>query len=113
MSGEAGRFCARSPRTGTNGSGSRADGRLAQTAAAQSWLFLEPTAEFLSQGQQSPLHPITGWADEASAGSQSIAPTRPQQNSLNESFIGRRRDELLDEMLFRSLPHVRIVLEAR
>ena len=41
-----------------------------------------------------------------------IAPGKPQQNGFNESFNGRLRDELLNETLFRSLPHARIVLEA-
>jgi hypothetical protein len=112
MSGEAGCFYA-SPRTGTNGSGSRADGRLAPAAAAHRRLSLEPAAGLLSQGRQVPPPAIPGWADEASLGSHSIAPSRPRQNSLNESFSGRRCDELLSETLFRSLPHVRIVLEAR
>src|SRR5580692_10965490 len=34
------------------------------------------------------------------------------QNAFAESFIGRVRDELLNEMLFRSLPHTRALLEA-
>jgi len=41
-----------------------------------------------------------------------IAPGKPQQNGFNESFNGRLRDELLNETLFRSLPHARAVLEA-
>jgi putative transposase len=41
-----------------------------------------------------------------------IAPGKPVQNAFAESFIGRLRDELLNETLFRSLPHVRAVLEA-
>ncbi|SFK70518.1 integrase core domain-containing protein, partial [Caulobacter sp. UNC279MFTsu5.1] len=40
-----------------------------------------------------------------------IAPGKPQQNGYNESFNGRLRDELLNETLFRSLPHARAVLE--
>ena len=35
---------------------------------------------------------------------------RPQQNGHNESFNGRLRDELLNETLFRSLPHARAVV---
>jgi putative transposase len=41
-----------------------------------------------------------------------IAPGKPVQNAFAESFIGRLRDELLNETLFRSLSHVRAVLEA-
>lgn len=54
---------------------------------------------------------ILGWADEASVGWHYIAPGKPQQNGFNESFNGRLRDELLNETLFRSLPHARVVLE--
>lgn len=39
-------------------------------------------------------------------------PGKPQQNGFIESFNGRLRDELLNETLFRSLPHARAVLEA-
>ena len=41
-----------------------------------------------------------------------MAPGKPQQNGYNESFNGRLRDELLNETLFRSLPHARAALEA-
>jgi len=41
-----------------------------------------------------------------------IAPGKPLQNAFIESFIGRLRDELLNETLFASLPHTRAVLEA-
>jgi putative transposase len=41
-----------------------------------------------------------------------IAPGKPVQNAFVESFNGRLRDELLNETLFRSLSHARIVLEA-
>jgi putative transposase len=34
------------------------------------------------------------------------------QNAFAESFIGRLRDELLNETLFRSLSHARAVLDA-
>ena len=55
---------------------------------------------------------ILGWADETGVGWHYIAPGKPQQNGYNESFNGRLRDELLNETLFRSLPHARAVLEA-
>jgi putative transposase len=55
---------------------------------------------------------ILGWADETSVGWHYIAPGKPQQNGFIESFNGRLRDELLNETLFRSLPHARAVLEA-
>jgi putative transposase len=55
---------------------------------------------------------ILAWADDAGVAWHYIAPGKPQQNGLNESFNGRLRDELLNETLFRSLPHARVVLEA-
>ena len=54
---------------------------------------------------------ILGWADETGVGWHYIAPGKPQQNGYNESFNGRLRDELLNETLFRSLPHARAALE--
>jgi len=54
---------------------------------------------------------ILDWADDAGVGWHYIAPGKPQQNGFNESFNGRLRDELLNETLFRSLPHARAVLE--
>lgn len=54
---------------------------------------------------------ILSWADETGVGWHYIAPGKPQQNGMNESFNGRLRDELLNETLFRSLSHARAVLE--
>ena len=54
---------------------------------------------------------ILAWADDAGVSWHYIAPGKPQQNGFNESFNGRLRDELLNETLFRSLPHARAVLE--
>jgi putative transposase len=55
---------------------------------------------------------ILRWADERGVGWQYIQPGKPQQNAFSESFNGRR-DELLNETLFRSLPHARVALDAR
>jgi len=55
---------------------------------------------------------ILSWADETGVGWHYIAPGKPQQNGFIESFNGRLRDELLNETLFRSLPHARAALEA-
>lgn len=41
-----------------------------------------------------------------------IAPGKPRQNAFAESFIGRLRDELLNETLFSSLGQARSVLAA-
>jgi len=55
---------------------------------------------------------ILSWADVTGVGWHYIAPGKPQQNGFIESFNGRLRDELLNETLFRSLPHARAILEA-
>jgi putative transposase len=54
---------------------------------------------------------ILRWADDHKIAWHYIAPGKPAQNAFAESFIGRLRDELLNETLFRSLPHTRAVLE--
>ena len=53
---------------------------------------------------------ILQWADDHKVVWHYIAPGKPMQNAFAESFIGRLRDELLNETLFRSLPHTRLVL---
>jgi putative transposase len=55
---------------------------------------------------------ILQWADDHKVAWHYIAPGKPVQNAFAESFIGRLRDELLNETLFRSLPHARVALEA-
>jgi putative transposase len=54
---------------------------------------------------------ILQWTDDHKIAWHYIAPGKPVQNAFAESFIGRLRDELLNETLFRTLPHVRAVLE--
>ncbi len=63
-------------------------------------------------GSEFPSNAILGWAQKTGIGWHYIAPGKPQQNGLIESTNGRRRDELLNETLYRSLPHARAVLEA-
>ena len=46
---------------------------------------------------------ILSWCQESSIGWHYIAPGKPQQNAFAESFIGRLRDECLNETLFTSL----------
>ena len=55
---------------------------------------------------------ILQWADDHKVNWHYIAPGKPVQNAFVESFIGRLRDELLNETLFRSLAHTRAVLNA-
>jgi putative transposase len=54
---------------------------------------------------------ILQWADDRKVAWPYIAPGKPLQNAFAESFVGRPRDELLNETLFRSLAHSRAVLE--
>ena len=53
---------------------------------------------------------ILRWSQETGVNWHYIAPGKPQQNAFIESFNGRRRDELLNETLFASLAHARVVL---
>jgi putative transposase len=55
---------------------------------------------------------ILRWSQETQVEWHYIAPGKPTQNAFVESFNGRLRDELLNETLFKSLPHARAVLEA-
>jgi putative transposase len=71
-----------------------------------------PTTIVSDNGTELTSNAILGWADETGVGWHYIAPGKPQQNGFIESFNGRLRDELLNETLFRSLPHARAVLEA-
>jgi len=71
-----------------------------------------PGAIVSDNGTEYTSNAILGWADDTGVDWHYIAPGKPQQNGHNESFNGRLRDELLNETLFRSLPHARAVLEA-
>jgi putative transposase len=53
---------------------------------------------------------ILRWSQERRVEWHYIAPGKPQQNAFAESFIGRLRDECLNETLFTSLVHTRAVL---
>jgi putative transposase len=44
---------------------------------------------------------VLRWADDHKVAWHYIAPGKPVQNAFAESFIGRLRDELLNETLFR------------
>jgi putative transposase len=55
---------------------------------------------------------ILRWSEERRVDWHDIAPGKPQQNAFVESFIGRLRDECLNETLFSSLPQARAVLAA-
>ena len=53
---------------------------------------------------------ILRWSQERGVGWHYIAPGKPQQNAFVESFNGRLRDECLNETVFTSLRHARVVL---
>jgi putative transposase len=55
---------------------------------------------------------VLRWRQERGIQWHYIAPGKPQQNAFAESFIGRLRDECLNENLFSSLAHARVVLAA-
>ncbi len=55
---------------------------------------------------------ILSWCQETKVDWHYIAPGKPQQNAFAESFIGRLRDECLNETLFTSLRQARAVLTA-
>jgi len=55
---------------------------------------------------------ILRWREQTRIEWHYIAPGKPAQNAFAESFIGRLRDECLNETLFASLAHARSVLRA-
>ena len=54
---------------------------------------------------------VLAWTKRAGLDWHYIAPGKPQQNAFVESFIGRLRDELLNEEIFADLGHARRLLE--
>lgn len=54
---------------------------------------------------------ILTWADRSQIEWHYIAPGKPNQNAFVESFNGRLRDELLNETLFSSMAHARVILQ--
>ena len=55
---------------------------------------------------------ILKWQEDRKVGWHYIAPGKPMQNGLVESFNGRMRDECLNEHLFDSLRHARRLIAA-
>ena len=72
----------------------------------------KPTTIVSDNGTELTSNAILRWTDDHKVGWHYIAPGKPVQNAFAESFIGRLRDELLNETLFRSLAHTRAVLDA-
>jgi putative transposase len=50
------------------------------------------------------------WPQQSGVAWHYIVPGKPQQSAFIESFNGRLHDELLNETLFSSLAHARVVL---
>jgi len=71
-----------------------------------------PDAIISDNGTELTSTAILAWTEERRIGWQYIQPGKPVQNAFTESFIGRLRDELLNETLFRSLSHARAILES-
>ena len=92
----------------TSISGTRVARELDQMVVA----YGKPTTIVSDNGTELTSNAILRWTDDHKVGWHYIAPGKPVQNAFAESFIGRLRDELLNETLFRSLSHTRAVLEA-
>jgi putative transposase len=71
-----------------------------------------PEAVVSDNGTELTSMAILQWSEERRVDWHYIAPGKPQQNAFVESFIGRLRDECLNETLFSSLPQARVVLAA-
>jgi putative transposase len=87
----------------------------ARVARELNWLMAErgkPRMIVSDNGTELTSTAILCFADDHKIAWHYIAPGKPVQNAFVESFNGRLRDELLNETLFRSLSHARIVLEA-
>jgi putative transposase len=57
-------------------------------------------------------HKLLAWCKDHKIDWHYIAPGKPMQNGFVESFNGKMRDELLNEMLFFSLDHARSTIAA-
>src|SRR6476659_6400001 len=71
-----------------------------------------PLLSVSDNGTEPTSNAILTWCQHTKVGWHYIAPGKPQQNAFAESFIGRFRDECLNETLFTSLLQARAVLAA-
>ena len=55
---------------------------------------------------------ILSWCSDRKVNWHYIAPGKPMQNGFVESFNGRMRDELLNETMFHTMAHARVVIRA-
>jgi putative transposase len=79
------------------------DGVIAQRGAKPKVIVSDNGTELTSMA-------ILAWSGGTKVDWHYIAPGKPQQNAFVESFIGRLRDECLNETLFTSLSEARRVL---
>jgi transposase InsO family protein len=69
-----------------------------------------PTLIVSDHGTEFTSNAMLAWTEEARVDWHFIAPGKPMQNGVCESFNGRMRDELLNETLFFDLAHARAAL---
>jgi len=70
-----------------------------------------PRTVVSDNGTELTSHAILRWQADRGVGWHYIAPGKPMQNGFAESFIGRLRDECLNEHLFTSLPYAQAVID--
>ena len=86
--------------------------RVARELDAIAVAGARPTTVVSDNGTELTSMAILRWSQDHGVAWHSIAPGKPQQNAFAESFIGRLRDECLNETVFTSLRHARAVLAA-
>ena len=75
------------------------------------WNTSKPKTIVSDNGTELTSNAILRWADDHTVAWHYIAPGKPVQNAFIELFIGRLRDEMLNETLFRSLAHTSAALD--
>ncbi len=84
--------------------------RVARELDALIWRRTKPRTIVSDNGTELTSTAILRWCQERQVDWHYIAPGKPMQNGFIESFNGRLRDECLNETLFVSLGHARVVL---
>jgi putative transposase len=69
-----------------------------------------PASVVSDNGTELTSNAVLTWSHDHHVEWHYIAPGKPQQNAFAESFIGKLRDECLNETLFSSIRHARAVL---
>ena len=70
-----------------------------------------PSVIVSDNGTELTSHAVLKWSQETRIDWHYIAPGKPTQNAFVESFIGRLRDECLNENLFGTLAEARLLIE--